>query len=138
MRSTLILTGLTLLGSLTATVAGQDAPPALPPSSHQEAAVQLVALLRDTDACLATCTDEESVRAALPRLRELAVQAERLKAAQERLPDPTPQDHMVGMNLVRDFNTVWKSIRSHIERLETAHLISAELRDILRIAPAEN
>lgn len=138
MRCTLILTALALLGSVSATAAGQDAPPALPPASHHEAAAQVVELLRDTDACLASCTDAASVQAALPRLRDLADRAARLKAAQELLPDPTQQDYMVGPALVQEFNAIWKSIRAHIDRLESQRLISDEMRDILRISPPQS
>lgn len=139
MQRTLTAPALALLCALSmaAEEAGQPQLPP-PPATHQEAAWQLVQLLRDTDTCLASCTDAAAVQAALPRLRELADRAATLKRAQNSLPDPTKQDYSVGHELLSAFTLVWKSVREHIDRLEQAGLMSPELRDILRVAPPDN
>ena len=108
------------------------------PTTHREAAQQLVELLVDTDVCLATCTDAASVQAALPKLRELAARAEQLKIAQSKLPEPTIQDYLYGQELLGAFNTAWQAVRAHIDRIEQAHLMSPELRDILRVTPPDS
>ena len=105
------------------------------PTTHQEAAQQLIELLVDTEACLAGCTDAESVQAALPRLHKLADRAAALKQAQNKLPEPTTQDYLAGQELLGPFNTAWKAVRTHIERLEKAGLMGPELRALLGIAP---
>ena len=115
--------------------AQQEEPAQKAPATHREAAQMLIDLLRQTDACLATCTDADSVQAALPKLRELAVLTRDFKHMQDSLPEPTTQDYMAAQDLAADFNTVWNSIRTHIKRLETAQLLTPELRDILVIAP---
>ena len=134
MRSLLALSAAALLCSLPLTAEEeepQDTPP--PTTTHHEVAWQLVKLLQDTEACLASCTDEASVQAALPRLRELAARATRIKEAQNDLPDPTKQDYTVDPKLLAAFNEAWKSIRRHISRLEQAELLSPDMRDILRV-----
>ncbi len=105
------------------------------PTTHREAALMLINLLRQTDDCLATCVDASTVRAALPKLRELATLARDFKRMQNALPEPTTQDYMAAQDLTGDFNTVWNSIRAHIERMESAKLLTPELREILAIAP---
>ena len=104
-------------------------------NTHQEAAHRLIELLVDTEACLATCTDADSVQAALPRLRELAQRAQDFKTAQNALHEPTTQDYMAAQELLEDFHRTWKAIRSHISRLDAAGLITPELRDILHLSP---
>ena len=84
-----------------------------PPLTHSEAAHQLIDLLQQTEACLATCQDEGSVCAALPKLRSLAAQ-----------------------QLAGEFNTAWEAIRAHIARLEQNHLLSPQMREILCIDPS--
>ena len=126
-----ILPALLPLGALTLH-AQQEAP-----STHQEAARQLIELLVQTEACLASCTDAATVQAALPRLRELAEQANQLKLAQAALPEPTTQDYLAAQELLGAFNTTWKAVRDHISRLEKAELISPEMREILHIAPED-
>lgn len=105
------------------------------PTTHQEVVLQIILLLQDTEECLATCSDEASVQAALPRLRELAARTAELKEAQRRLPEPTTQDYMLSQGQLTAFNTSWRAIRDHIDRLKKNHLISPELREILHIAP---
>lgn len=109
-----------------------------PPATHHEVSRRLIELLTDTGNCLASCTDAASVQAALPRLRELAQQAAELKSAQDSLPEPTTQDYMIDKQLLGDFNSAWKTVRDHIDRLESANLVSPELREVLRIAPPES
>lgn len=137
MRHSIATLALALLCSLCTAAEDASAMPHPPIGTHQEVARKLVLLLQDTNACLASCVDAATVQAALPRLRELAARAEDIKAEQTRLPDPTRQDYSVGPDLAAAFSSTWKSIRDHIARLEEAHLVSPELRDILRIAPPE-
>lgn len=122
--------------------AEQDAPlpqpqqtPEAQPATHLDVALALLELMRHTNSCLAGCTDEASVQAALPTLRTLAAQAQRLKDIQNNLPDPSEQDFLVTQGLLRDFYPLWKSIREHYIRLEDARLMSDELRSVLRLAP---
>lgn len=129
MRS-LLLTALMLLSPLA--LGAESAP-----ITHREATEWLVELLVDTDACLASCTDEASVQEALPRLRELAARAEQLKQAQSKLPEPTTQDYLAGQELLGAFNAAWKAVRAHIDRLERTQLMSPALREVLRVAPAD-
>ncbi len=103
------------------------------PASHREAALLLIDLLRQTDACLASCTDAAGVQAAIPKLRLLAESVRAFKHIQDSLPEPTTQDYMAVQDLTGDFNTVWDSIRSHIRRLESSNLLTNELRDVLVI-----
>ena len=116
--------------------AQQDAPAPKVPSTHREAALALIDLLRQTEACLATCTDARSVQAALPQLRSLAEQAHSFKRTQDALPEPTTQDYMSAQGVSSDFSTVWAAIRAHIQRLEKDKLMNPELREVLVIAPA--
>lgn len=105
------------------------------PATHREVSLRLIELLTDTSACLESCTDAATVQAALPRLKELAAQAAELKATQDKLPEPTTQDYMIDKELLGAFNTAWKTVRDHIDRLEKAQLVSPELREVLRITP---
>ena len=138
MRS-LTATALLLSAALPLLYAQEPEPAAAPPppATHQEAAAQLIDLLKATDACLAGCTDAASVQAALPRLKELAHQAQMFIEMQDRLPEPTTQDYIAAQELLEAFNTTWQSIRDHIDRLRENHLLTPELSDILRIAPEE-
>ncbi len=110
-------------------------PPAAAPATHQEFIPALLELLRQTEQSLAACTDAATVEAALPRLRELAEQARQLSAQQKTLPEPTVQDYMAAHPHVAEFNKLWEAICAHIERLETAQLVSTELRQVLKLAP---
>ena len=101
--------------------------PALP-ASHQEFSSALLELLTRTEQCLATCTDEASTEAALPRLRELAEHARLLAAHQATLPEPTVQDYMAAHPHVGEFNRLMNAIDGHIDRLEAARLLSPALR----------
>ena len=104
------------------------------PTTHQEAAMQLIELLEETEACLAGCTDAAGVQAALPRLQDLAARARAFKGMQDSLPEPTTQDYIAAQDLLGRFNTIWQAIRDHIARLKRENLLSPELRDILLIA----
>ncbi len=127
--------------ALTATLC-TAAPTAAPapvqmPTSHQQFIPALLELLEQTEQCLAGCTDAASVEAALPRLRELAEQARKLSAHQQTLPEPTVQDYMAAHPHVAEFNKLWEGVCGHLARLEQAGLITADLRDVLQLAPAE-
>lgn len=107
------------------------------PDTHQELARAVLEFLSQTEICLNSCRSQESVQAALPRLRELAQEAEQLATRQKALPEPTVQDYMAAQSLVGDFYTLWSAIQKHLERLEKDRLLTPELRDILRIAPPD-
>lgn len=106
--------------------------------THQSLALELIALLSDTELALNSCRDAESVQAALPTFRELAKQAESIKQKQLTLPDSTLQEDIVISRNVQDFQMLWEAIQGHIDRLMSENLLSQELRDVLRIAPTTN
>ncbi len=106
--------------------------------THQSLALELIALLSDTELALYSCRDAESVQAALPTFRELAKQAENIKQKQLTLPDSTLQEDIVISRNVQDFQMLWEAIQGHIDRLMSENLLSQELRDVLRIAPTTN
>ncbi len=118
-------------------VATAEQPSAARLTTHQEFIPALLELLTQTEQSLASCTDEASTKAALPRLRELAEQARQLSALQQGLPEPTVQDYMAAHPHVAEFNKLWEAICGHIERLEQARLITPELRSLLQLAPQE-
>ena len=108
-----------------------------PPSNHADMAKAILSFLSRTELCLNSCQDAESAKAASPQLKKLKAECDRLAAAQQLLPEPTVQDYMTEHNNAATFNTIWKAIRAHIERLETAQIMTREMRDILYIAPPE-
>ena len=107
------------------------------PTNHADMAKAILSFLSRTELCLNSCQDEVSVKAAIPQLKELKAECDKLAAAQQQLPEPTVQDYMTEHNNAATFNTIWKAIRAHIERLETAKIMTREMRDILYIAPPE-
>ncbi len=108
--------------------------PALP-SSHQKHIPALLELLTQTEQALSSCTDAATTTAALPRLQELAEQTRQLAANQQTLPEPTVQDYLAAHPHVAEFNKLWEAICGHIERMELNHLITPELRTLLKLAP---
>lgn len=106
------------------------------PGSHQDLALEVLQYLSDTETCLNSCVDEDSVASALPRLRQLAAQARSLAERQRKLDEPSLQDHIAMQQHVKRFNTLWSAIRQHLDRLEKSNLMSPELRDVLRVAPS--
>lgn len=122
---------------LTCPVTAQQEQP-LSPDTHRNVAILLIDLLAETESCLAACTDEASVRAALPRLQELAERARALKAAQDRLPEPTTQDYMLDQALIQSFTSTWEALRNQLIRLERTGLMSDEMREILHVAPMDS
>lgn len=111
-------------------VSGQEKP-----MTHSELATDILIYLAATEACLRSCKDEESIKAAIPQLQRLKVESDRLMAIQRSLPDPTRQDSIDVEQKGVPFIKLWKAIRNHIERLETDKLMTQEMRDILYIAP---
>lgn len=111
--------------------------PAPMPGSHQDLAQEVLQYLSDTENCLNSCIDEASVKAAIPRLKQLADRARTLKAHQRELDDPSLQDQIAMQQHIKRFNTLWSAIRQHLDRLETSKLMSPELRDILKVAPPQ-
>lgn len=99
--------------------------------THQTLAKELVDILSQTEIALNSCTDEQSVLAAIPRLLELSQRAASLKQQQKELPEPTVQDYLAAQNLVGDFNTLALAIEQHIARLQRENLLSPELQKIL-------
>lgn len=108
------------------------------PDTHHSLAQEVIALLSETELVLNSCTDSTSVEAALPRLRELAQQAQSIHSRQLKLPNSTLQEDISIAALVQEFQLIWGAICSHIERLEKAGLLSTDLREVLRIAPTTN
>lgn len=103
--------------------------------THQGIAEALVELLSRTELCLNSCTDKESVQAALPQFQALAKEAADLSARQKALPEPTVQDYMASQVLAKDFLVLQRAIRQHLDRLQKDGLITPELREILKTAP---
>ena len=101
------------------------------PDTHQGIAEALVDLLSRTEVCLNTCTDAESVQAALPQLKTLAEEAADLSRRQQALPDPTVQDYMASQSVAKDFMVLTRAINKHIKRLQKEGLMSEELRETL-------
>lgn len=104
--------------------------------THLDLAHALVDLLSETEACLNTCRDKESVQAAIPRLEQLAQQARQLRQEQAALPNSTVQDDIAAAELAGDFMMLWNAICQHVERLETSGLMSEDLRNVLRVSPS--
>lgn len=103
--------------------------------SHAELADALVALLQRSVASLEQCTDEASVAAALPQLKQQREEAAQLMARQAALPEPTVQDYMAAQARANDFLDAKRALQTHISRLQTEGLLTAEIREILGIAP---
>lgn len=137
MRLALLTAGILLLPVLTVQgaedVAAETEPAAT--ESHISIAEQLVELLQHTADCLESCTTEETAATALPTLQGLQEQAAALAAAQSALPEPTVQDYMAVQNRANDFLDAKKRIQREIQRMQKAGLLTAEIREVLRIAP---
>lgn len=106
--------------------------------THHTLAREIINLLSETELVLNSCTDEISTAAAIPRLRELAQQAQTIHERQLKLPNSTLQEDISIAALVQEFQLIWGAICAHIERLDKAGLLSNELREVLRIAPTTN
>ena len=106
--------------------------------THHSLAQEIINLLSETELVLSTCTDAASVEAALPRLEELAQQAQSIHDRQLKMPNSTLQEDISIAALVQEFQLIWGAICAHIERIEKAGILSNELRDVLRIAPTTN
>ncbi len=106
--------------------------------THHTLAQEIINLLAETELVLSTCTDEASVQVALPKLQELAQQAQSIHSRQLKLPNSTLQEDISIATHVQEFQLIWGAICAHIERLEKAGILSNELRDVLRVAPTTN
>lgn len=104
------------------------------PTTHQDMAEALLDFLSRTELCLRTCTDSASVSAALPQLRQLATEADKLAAAQAALPEPTVQDFMSVQDKMGTFDSICKAIQAHLVRLSENGLLNDEFRQILKIS----
>ena len=104
------------------------------PASHQDMAESLLDFLSRTELCLRSCTDEASVNEAIPRLRQLAKEADNLAAAQAALPEPTVQDFMSVQDKMGTFDSICKAIQAHLVRLSEKGLLNADFRQILKIS----
>lgn len=137
MRLTFILPLWAAVALLPAPLPAQEpaAQPAETTDSHAELADALVALLQQTAATLEQCTDADSVAAALPALQARQEEAAKLMARQAALPEPTVQDYMAAQARANDFLDAKRSIQASVARLQQAGLLSAEIRQILGIAP---
>lgn len=105
------------------------------PSNHVDMTAQILDFLSRTELCLNSCTDEASTRAAVPQLQQLKQECDKLVELQKALPEPTVQDYMAVQSQMETFNTIWKAIRNHIERMQMENLISPEIAAILLISP---
>lgn len=103
-------------------------------TTHQDMAEALLDFLSRTELCLRSCTDEASVQAALPQLRQLANEADKLAAAQAALPEPTVQDFMSVQDKMGTFDSICKAIQAHLVRLSEKGLINDVFRQILKIS----
>lgn len=104
------------------------------PATHQDMAEALLDFLSRTELCLRSCTDEASVQAALPQLRQLAKEADKLAAAQAALPEPTVQDFMSVQDKMGTFDSICKAIQAHLVRLSEKGLLNDDSRQILKIS----
>lgn len=111
--------------------AAQDAP-----ANHVDMTEAILDFLSRTELCLQSCADEASTKAAIPQLRQLKQECDTLVAQQKALPEPTVQDYMAVQHHMAAFNTIWQSIRTHVARMQESGLMSAEVAEILHIAPA--
>ena len=103
--------------------------------NHVDLTSNIIDFLSRTEICLNSCRDADSVNAALTQLQQLKQECDKLVEVQRSLPEPTIQDYMAVQNQMETFSTIWNAIRDHIERLESEHLMTPELRQILHIAP---
>lgn len=124
-----------LLPAILCPVAVSAAPAAPEHDTHQLIAEDIVRLLEQTDLALASCTDEQSVKAALPRLRELSEEAGAIAMRQATIAPPIIQDDIAAAALADRFAALWQSIRRHVDRLAKAGLYSDDLQSILLIRP---
>lgn len=104
------------------------------PATHQDMAEALLDFLSRTELCLRSCTDSASVSAALPQLRQLATEADKLAAAQAALPEPTVQDFMSVQDKMGTFDSICKAIQAHLVRLSENGLLNDDFRQILKIS----
>ncbi len=104
------------------------------PTNHLDMTAAVLDFLSRTELCLNACTDAASTKAAIPQLQQLKKECEELVKMQKALPEPTVQDYMAVQNHMATFDTIWKSIRSHISRMEEENLMTPEIRSILLIA----
>ena len=105
------------------------------PSNHVDMTSAILDFLSRTELCLNSCRDAASAAEAIPHLKELKQECAQLAETQRQLPEPTVQDYMAVQNQMEAFNTLWTAIRNHIERMEQEQILTAELREILHIAP---
>lgn len=103
--------------------------------SHAEIADALVALLRRTVTTLEQCTDAATTASSLAQLQAQREEAAQLIARQALLPEPTVQDYMAAQARANDFLDAKRALQTHIARLQTEGLMTAEIRKILGIAP---
>lgn len=105
-------------------------------SSHTTIAQALVELLSQTELCLRGCQTSGHIKKAIPIFQELKQRAEEISRKQQQLPEPSEQDYLAAQMYAKDFNTLWDAIQEHIARLQKEKLMTAELREVLGIAPA--
>ena len=103
-------------------------------ASHIDLTHTVLDFLSRTELCLRSCTDEASANEALPQLRQLAKEADKLAAAQAALPEPTVQDFMSVQDKMGTFDSICKAIQSHLVRLSEQGLLRDDFRQILKIS----
>jgi hypothetical protein len=108
------------------------------PANHVDLSSSIIEFLSRTELCLNTCQSAETVQAAIPQLKELREECQRIIEMQHSLPEPTVQDFMAVQHQMEAFNLVWNAIRAHITRLENQGLLTAEICEIVGIATAKS
>lgn len=104
------------------------------PMTHQDMAEALLDFLSRTELCLRSCVDETSATAAIPQLRQLAAEADKLAAAQAALPEPTVQDFMAVQDKMGNFDTICRAIQTHLVQMSEKGLMTDEIRQILKVS----
>ena len=108
------------------------------PANNVDLSSFIIDFLSRTELCLNSCQSKETVQAAIPQLKELKAECQRIVEMQRSLPEPTVQDFMAVQHQMEAFNLVWNAIRAHITRLENQGLLTAEICEIVGIATAKS
>lgn len=100
---------------------------------HVAMARELLDILSRTELLLQSCADADSVRAALPSLREQRRRMHEAAEKQRALPDPDEDDIRAVGELADTFSSLVESIREHAHRLHETGLMSSELETLLQM-----
>lgn len=103
------------------------------PSPHVAMARELLDILSRTERLLQGCADADSVRAALPALREQRRRMHEATEKQRALPDPGDGDIQAVRELADTFSSLAESIRERARLLHKTGLMSPELQALLQM-----